>query len=115
MVVKVTTPVEVWPPPAVTQNLAASENAAQPKTYLASDNSGPDPADVNRVNANSIASTMHAIVSAAIQGAHAIAASEIARAKVVIAGARAIVGKGFDHMAEELNAVVVEAFPERVA
>ena len=32
----------------------------------------------------------------------------------MISGARAIVGKGFESMAEDLYAVVAEAFPERI-
>ncbi|KAK0648873.1 hypothetical protein B0T16DRAFT_122291 [Cercophora newfieldiana] len=116
MVVKITTPVEVWPAPAATTlNPATSENLAQPRTYVAASSPGADLVDVDRIDVNGIASTVHAIVSAAIQEAHAIAASEIARANSMIAGARAVVGKGFDNMAEELNAVIAEAFPERVA
>ncbi|KAK0611060.1 WSC domain-containing protein, partial [Immersiella caudata] len=92
MVIKVTTPVEVWPPPAATQSPAGSENAAQAKTYLANGNAGSDPADVDRIDVSGIASTVHAIVSAAIKEAHAIAASEVAKVNSMIAGARAIVG-----------------------
>ncbi|KAK0724706.1 hypothetical protein B0H67DRAFT_641212 [Lasiosphaeris hirsuta] len=78
-VVRVTTPVYMWPEAATT----TSETS---------------------IDVDGIASTVQAIVSAAVREAQAIAASEIAKASSMIADARAAVGKGFESIADELNA-----------
>ncbi|KAK3346183.1 hypothetical protein B0T25DRAFT_571334 [Lasiosphaeria hispida] len=87
-VVRVTTPVYMWPEAAAT----TSETAQAVTTSESS------------IDVDGIASTVHAIVSAAVKEAQAIAASEIAKASSMIADARAAVGKGFESIAGELNA-----------
>ncbi|KAK3690138.1 hypothetical protein B0T22DRAFT_188468 [Podospora appendiculata] len=124
MVVMATTPVFAWPPldtATTTETLvpaAAMPYAAYSSIATAFSEDGDPmsiPATPTAIDVEGIASTVHAIVSAAMEEAQRLASSEVARASSMIADAKAVVGNGFKNMAGELNAVVAGAFPERVA
>ncbi|KAK3320174.1 hypothetical protein B0T19DRAFT_283023 [Cercophora scortea] len=123
-VVMVTTPVFAWPPLDIASTTdTAVPAAAMPYAPYSSTTTtiseDGDPMSISAtptaIDVEGIASTVHAIVSAAMEEAQQLASSEVARANSMIADAKAVVGNGFKNMAGELNAVVAGAFPEKVA
>ncbi|KAK3322026.1 hypothetical protein B0H66DRAFT_494743 [Apodospora peruviana] len=115
-VVKITTLVDEWP--AINAHAVMTATLAM-KPAVGGENfrkaSAEYPVERTDLDVNGIASTVHAIVSAAMVEAQHIAASEIAKANSMIAGAKSIVGMGFENMAGQLNGVVADAFPEMLA
>ncbi|KAK4187469.1 hypothetical protein QBC35DRAFT_232960 [Podospora australis] len=100
-VVLVTTPVYEWPAEEPTK--IAMAVASQPYAATTS------------IDVEGLASSAHAIVSAAIHEAHAIAASEAARAQSMIVGTKVNSGNPIGNVANKLDSAVVGGFPERVA
>ncbi|KAK0610549.1 hypothetical protein B0T17DRAFT_117967 [Bombardia bombarda] len=114
-IIQITTPVFEFPAPETMTDMDIFPMTGSALTYATKMLSGVNQLNVDNINVEDIASTVHAIVSAAMAEAQQIAAAEVAKANSMVSGAKNIVGEGFEKMAAELNGVVAGAFPERIA
>ncbi|KAK3940029.1 WSC domain-containing protein, partial [Diplogelasinospora grovesii] len=87
-IVPITTPVFAWPAPAAVTP-STTLNSVTVITMVSADS---DPEIDTAIDVDGIASTVRAIVSAAMTEAHLIAASEVAKANAIIAGVKSIIG-----------------------